>query len=71
MLMTNIAEWSASTFGQCKLGDNRRTKRLVKVVENFASNIGQPVVKYCTNSSEIEGAYRLIRNDQIKPEYIA
>jgi len=71
MLIPDAAEWADSTFGECNLGDKRRTKRLVQLSEKIASSIGQSVVKSCSNSSEIEGAYRLIRNENILPEDIA
>lgn len=71
MLITDTADWAAFTFGQCNLGDKRRTMRLIKMSEQIASSIGQSIVKSCANTSEVEGAYRLIRNENVHPEAIA
>lgn len=71
MFISNADEWANFTFGQCDLGDPRRTKRLIKVSEKIARNIGQSIVKSCADSSEIEGAYRLIRNNNIEPDDMA
>jgi hypothetical protein len=71
MLINNSQQWSEQIFGTCDLGDQRRTQRLVKVADGLARHIGQSMVKSCANDAEIEGAYRLIRNDQVNSDAIA
>ena len=71
MLVTNTEEWAIQSFGHCKLGDKRRTRRLVRVAADLAGHIGQSLVKCCTSEAEIEGAYRLLRNPDISSEAIA
>ena len=71
MLHTNVETWSDYTFGQCELGDKRRTQRLVKVASGLAGHIGQSLVKSCTTESEIEGGYRLLRNKEVNSHAIA
>ncbi len=66
-----VEEWSRQTFGGCKLGDKRRTERLVKVARGLAGRVGQSLVKSCVSEAEIEGAYRLLRNEQVDCNAIA
>ena len=66
-----IEDWAAFTFGQCNLGDKRRTQRLVRTAANMAKNIGQSVVKSSPTSADSEGTYRLIRNQHISANEIA
>ncbi|MDQ7051149.1 MAG: IS4 family transposase [Enterobacterales bacterium] len=71
MFISDTAHWSKSTFGTCDLGDKRRTKRLIQMVTSLARNIGQSVVKSMDNDSEVEGAYRLLRNPKVLGKDIA
>lgn len=64
--------WAEATFGDCDLGDVRRTRRLVKVGAQLAAHAGQAPVSACRgDTTACEGAYRLLRNDGVKPEAIA
>ena len=66
------AAWAREIFGHAELGDPRRTKRLVDVAERLAAATGQSVAQACGDDTAAhEGAYRLLRNDHIKPEAIA
>ena len=71
MFNENPEAWANFTFGMAKLGDPRRTKRVVQVACDLATNIGSSVATASENPAEIEGAYRLTRNDMISPEKIA
>jgi len=71
MFNSDVQSWSESTFGGCALGDARRTKRLVKMAASLARSIGQSVVKSIDDESQVEGAYRLLRNTQVLSEDIA
>ncbi len=71
MLLPCAKQWSEKIFGSCNLGDRRRTKRLVQVAEGLARHIGQSMVKSCADEAEIEGAYRLIRNNKVSSSAIA
>ena len=62
MFISDVQSWSENTFGKCALGDARRTKRLVKMTASLAKSIGQSVVKSIDDESQVEGAYRLLRN---------
>lgn len=63
-------EWAKEQFGHAKLGDPRRTARLVKMVSDLAQHPGKSVVKSSPSPTSMEGAYRFIRNDNISAEDI-
>ena len=71
MFISDVQSWSESTFGLCSLGDARRTKRLIKMAASLARNTGQSVVKSIADDSQVEGAYRLLRNEQVLSQDIA
>ena len=71
MFISDVQTWSEHTFGKCTLGDARRTRRLVKMAASLARNTGQSVVKSIDDDSQVEGAYRLLRNTQILSQNIA
>ncbi|PSV91737.1 IS4 family transposase, partial [Photobacterium leiognathi] len=63
--------WAQKQFGQADLNDPRRTQRLVALATSLAKQPGIPVSKLIISPADMEGAYRFIRNDQIKAEDIA
>ena len=71
MFNSDVQSWSENIFGKCALGDARRTKRLVKMAASLARSTGQSVVKSIEDESQVEGAYRLLRNAQVLSEDIA
>ncbi|WP_351125408.1 transposase DNA-binding-containing protein, partial [Shewanella sp. T24-MNA-CIBAN-0130] len=54
-----------------ELGDVRRTKRLIKISHQMASNIGSYIVNASGSQASIEGAYRFLRNDKVDADNIA
>lgn len=68
----DTGRWAQETFGQCELGDSRRTRRLVEVAMRCASHAGDAPSRACRGDAAAnEGAYRLVRNDSVAPEAIA
>ncbi|WP_305842306.1 IS4 family transposase [Photobacterium leiognathi] len=63
--------WAQKQFGQAELNDPRRTQRLVALATSLAEQPGIPISKLIISPADMEGAYRFIRNDQIKAEDIA
>ncbi|WP_305842330.1 IS4 family transposase [Photobacterium leiognathi] len=63
--------WAQKQFGQADLNDPRRTQRLVALATSLAEQPGIPVSKLIISPADMEGAYRFIRNEQIKAEDIA
>lgn len=63
-------KWAKEQFGHARLGDPRRTARLVKMASDLALHPGKSVVKSSPSPASMEGAYRFIRNDNISAEDI-
>jgi hypothetical protein len=70
-MIQDIQQWAISTFGASKLGDKRRSNRLVKMACQLGENVGKSVVQSSGDSASIEGNYRLIRNPNISAQPIA
>lgn len=67
----NAANWAEAVFSQAKLGDKRRTKRLVDVAGRMAQSTGCSFSSTCLGEeSLLEGTYRFLRNDAICPSAI-
>lgn len=63
----DVQRWAETQFGDCELGDVRRTRRLVKVMTALAHHGGGSL---CAANRGLEaaqeGAYRLVRNPAVK-----
>src|SRR5260364_419548 len=71
MFRREAGDWAYQTFGECNLGDERRTKRLVEVGKRLANQIGCSLPKCCEgDKAALLGSYRLLRNDAVNPEAI-
>ncbi|MBE0457791.1 IS4/Tn5 family transposase DNA-binding protein [Pseudoalteromonas prydzensis] len=71
MLIKDTEEWANNLFEHAELGDERRTKRLIKISHQMASNSSCSIVKASSSQASIEGAYRFLRNDKIEANDIA
>ncbi len=72
MELTNPSKWARQTFRGAKLGDLRRTKRLVRVAAALGTHTGASIPAACgANAAAVEGAYRFARNDAVEPAEIA
>lgn len=68
----NPSAWAQEAFGGAKLGDARRSKRLVAVAASLAEHSGASISAACgANAAAVEGAYRFARNDAVAPTGIA
>lgn len=71
MFVADEREWAEETFGACDLGDKRRTKRMVDIGRRMARCPGVSLAKSCEGEAgALEGSYRLLRNDDVKPAAI-
>lgn len=69
---SDASSWAQETFGQCELGDVRRTRRAVDLAAALARHSGGSVMHACRgDGAAMEGGYRLIRNDSVQPEALA
>lgn len=67
-MITDAEEWATEIFKDSNLGDPRRTKRLIKLASSYAKNIGSSTVESCEgDASQVEGAYRFLRNTEVNP----
>ena len=58
-------------FGDCELGDARRTQRLVNVGTLMAGRMGDSLAKSCEgDAAALLGSYRRLRNDGVEPQAI-
>ena len=71
MLIKDTKEWANNLFQNAELGDERRTKRLIKLSHLMASHSGSPIVKASGLQASVEGAYRFLRNDKVEANDIA
>lgn len=71
MFETDCHGWAEETFGNCKLGDSRRTRRLVTYAALQAANPEATTnAACCGDIAAKEGAYRLLRNKAVRAEDI-
>ncbi len=63
-------QWAEQEFGQAQLGDNRLTKRLVRLATQRASMPNATIPQSCQNMAGTRAAYRFYDNDQIQADQI-
>ncbi len=70
-MVSDEAAWAQQLFGECDLGDRRRTRRRVDVGARLARQVGASMAQCCEGeSAALLGSYRLMRNDEVAPEAI-
>src|SRR5215813_13131305 len=69
--MESAAEWATEEFGGAKLGDRRRTQRVVEVAAEVARHPAGTVTGSCRSSASREGAFRWLENSAIGVEPVA
>jgi hypothetical protein len=61
--------WAEQQFGDCELGDVRRTRRVMEYAARQADNPSGSTNAVCRgDAAAAEGAYRMIRNSDIEPD---
>jgi Transposase DNA-binding/Transposase DDE domain len=68
--MRSTCSWAAEEFGEAKLGDKRRTRRLVALAAEVAWAPAGTVTRACSSSASREGAFRLLENPAVGPNAI-
>jgi len=64
-LELDVNLWAEQQFGQCDLGDRRRTRRAVQAAAQFAANPDGSTPKQTESWSDCEGVYRLFHEDDV------
>jgi len=62
--------WALVHFGEAKLGDKRRTRRLVQLAAAITEDPSRSLPKQLPAWSDLIGAYRLLSNAQVDPQAI-
>jgi hypothetical protein len=65
--LVSPAQWAETEFGSARLGDRRRTERLVKIATGLAHSPGGTLPQAFTDWNELRAAYRFL--DQPKNSY--
>lgn len=58
MIMLDNDQWVSKYFGECDLGDKRRTKRLVKIASNMLARPEGSIPEQNVDWSDVKAAYR-------------
>lgn len=64
-------QWAEMHFGQARLGDTRRTKRLVQVATNMATDPGGSIPEQSETWADTKAAYRLFNAAPVTFEAVA
>ena len=64
-LELDVTLWAEQQFGQCQLGDRRRTHRAVQTAAQFAAHPDGSTPKQTESWSDCEGVYRLFHEDDV------
>jgi hypothetical protein len=65
MVLLATQEWAKATFGECELGDERRTKRLVKLAEQAAARPDGSTPEQTESWADCKAAYRLFDQEDV------
>ncbi len=57
--------WAEEEMGAAQLGDARRSRRLVRLVERLAEQPGASIPAACLGAGETKAAYRLLAHDAV------
>ena len=71
MKLVESEQWVVENFGGCELGDQRRTKRLVKIAKNMLAAPEQSLPAQNQEWSDTKAAYRFFANENVTFERVA
>lgn len=71
MLLLDTAEWSRRQFSDCKLGDKRRVKRLVRLAEQVVNDPASTFPEQTETWADLKAAYRLLDCPQVTFQAVA
>ena len=69
-LTWDAEQWANEQFGSCRLGDKRRTKRLVKVAAQAAAKPDAATPEQAERWADCKAAYRLFKQDEVTYEAV-
>lgn len=71
MFLSDTKAWAEEMFGQCQLGDKRRTDRLVAVAADVAENPAAGFPDQFPEWSDLKAAYRLFDSEHVTFDRVA
>ena len=66
----DVEQWAQQQFGDCRLGDSRRTKRLVTMAAQFAQRPDGSTPDQTENWADLKAAYRFFDNEKVSHQAI-
>jgi hypothetical protein len=67
-LLLSACEWAQMTFGEVRLGDQRRTKRVVQMASLMAMQSDVSLPRMMKSKAELKGSYRLLETADVSYE---
>lgn len=68
--LSDARQWASIQFGPARLGDPRRTRRLVHFAAAMAEDPAGSIPRICGNWADTKAAYRLFRQEQVTFETV-
>jgi hypothetical protein len=69
--LVDTTEWSKQQFGNCQLGDERRTRRLIEVAQQVANHPSASFPQQVESWGDLKAAYRLFGREEVTFDAIA
>jgi hypothetical protein len=70
LALADRQRWAADQFGTAKLGDLRRTKRLVRLAAQMAGNSSGSIPQQTGTTADMKAAYRLFSSEEVTHEAV-
>jgi len=67
-VLLSASEWAQATFGEARLGDQRRTKRVVRMATLMATQSDVSLPRMMKSKAELKAAYRLLETPDVTYE---
>jgi Transposase DNA-binding/Transposase Tn5 dimerisation domain len=67
-LLLSAPEWAQATFGEVRLGDQRRTKRVVRMATLMATQSDVSLPRMMKSKADLKAAYRLLETPDVTYE---
>ena len=65
LLELDVNRWAEQQFGECDLGDKRRTRRAVEVAAQFAADPSGSTTRQTESWNDCKAAYRLMNQKDV------
>jgi hypothetical protein len=65
LLELDVNQWAEQQFGECSLGDKRRTKRAVKVAAQFAADPSASTPRQTESWSDCKAVYNMMNDEDV------